>query len=808
MRFLFLLLLLFPCAPVVAQTHEPTAVEKQEDVAGPEVHTLSPVVVRATAIESGESTIGGTELEMMPSATGSITEALKGMSQIQYDYERQSSLTVGEIAPPRISISGAKPYENNFMIDGMSVTNTLNPSGLDDVRSAVNLTVGGGDSTVFYDTSLIESVHVHSSNVPAQYGGFVGGVVDARLRDPATDRWRFSVSGRYTEDSLFDMRDVDEDSRKHNNQPRFTTYRTGLSAEGPINDQISLLLSYSRHRSSIQLTRITSDGTEFKDSQKRTNENYFTRLNLRPHNELNINLDLTYAPYRALRWDYAFRDSEWYIENHSWRFATQVDYSLGAGLLTSKVFLAQHGFSRDSKTNFRYSGPDDQYGGLGDTENRTREAGASLSFVSNDHYGENGYVNYAVGVEYGYKHIDMWNEGIELHSVTAARTRRTIQAYDEISQSKHNSNLGGYGQFEVLWHRLQVWPGLRVDYDRFSGNTDIAPRFKSEYDLFGNSMLRIGVGANRYYGQHLSAYAFRRHRPINTQIFDIQPDGSEIPRDPSVGTTRNYSSDGLSTPYSDEISGGISGLVFGFNYGFSALQRKHKKQLISKTDDGTSYYLTNDGKSEYREISFTIQRDFRLENLGSHRILLNATKSKTNTFNGYYYSDIHSTRTLRGYDYNYDMVFFNGEYMSRADLPAENYNSPWVLALSTSSRFLNDHLRFYTVTRWRGSSKGLVSDNTDETPYGTITGRASRFWISPDGGYSDAYKSGKISGGSTTDITAEFDAIKTDHYHLTLILEVLNIFNGNMQTGLDSGDATGTGAIHGRGFYLGARMTF
>lgn len=805
MKIFLVMIALLYAPPMLWAENSQLVPEDDQHKTATDLHILSPVVVHATSIESGVTTIEGADLELMPSATGSITEALKGMSQIQYDYQGQSSLTVGEIAPPRISISGAKPYENNFMIDGMSVTNTLNPSGLDDVRSAVVLTVGGGDTTVFYDTDLIESIQVYSSNVPAQYGGFVGGVVDAKLRKPVTDRWRFSVSGRYTEDSLFDLRDVDEESREHDNQPRFTIYRAGLSAEGPINDQVSLLLSYSRHHSSIPLTRITSDGSEYKDSQKRVNENYFARLSLQPHNELNINLDITYAPYRARRWDHAFRDSEWDIENRSWRFATQADYSLGAGVLTAKAALAQHGFSRDSKTSFRYSGPDDTYGGLGDAENRTREAAASLSFSSTDHYLENGNVSYAAGVDYGYKHIDMWNEGTEIHSVTA--TRRTIQTYEEISQSGHNSNLGGYGQFELAWYRLMVRPGIRIDYDRFSGNTDISPRFKSEYDLFGNRVLCLGVGANRYYGQHLSAYAFRRYRPANTQRYDIQADGSEIPKDPSVGDSRFYSSDGLSTPYSDEISGEISGSVFGFDYSFSVLQRKHKNQLISKTDDRSSYYLTNDGNSEYREISFSIQHDIRLASPGSHRLALNVSKSRTNSFNGYYNSDVYTGLTLLGYDYNYDTVFFNGKYMSRAEMPAENFNSPWILTLSTNSKFFDDHLRLYTVTRWRGSSRGLVSDNTDDTPYGTVTGRASGFWINADGGYSNAYKTGKISGGSTTDITAEFDAIKTDRYHLTLILEVLNIFNGNMQTGITS-EAIGTGDIHGRGVYLGARMTF
>ncbi|HMB15770.1 MAG TPA: Plug domain-containing protein, partial [Pelovirga sp.] len=190
MKIFLLMIALFYSLPLWAEDLLPAP----EDVpleTTTSLHTLKPVIVHATSIESGKTTIGGTELEMLPSATGSITEALKGMSQIQFDYERQSSLTVGEIAPPRISISGAKPYENNFMIDGMSVTNTINPSGFDNRAGWNSLDVGGGDASIFYDTDLIKSISVHSSNVPARYGGFVGGVVDAQLRDPATDRWQF-----------------------------------------------------------------------------------------------------------------------------------------------------------------------------------------------------------------------------------------------------------------------------------------------------------------------------------------------------------------------------------------------------------------------------------------------------------------------------------------------------------------------------------------------------------------------------------------------------------------------------------------
>lgn len=809
MRFagcLFVVLLL--CAQPVL-SHAETVPSEEADDSLQTAHTMPSVIVRAQHYMPQETRINRSELDLIPNQTGSVTEALKGQSQVQYDYDQQSSLTVGEIAPPRISIAGAKPYENNFTIDGLSISNTLNPSGLDNSKSATDLTVGGGDMAIFYDTELIETVQVYSSSVPAQYGGFVGGVVDARLREPRPDRWRFKLKGRYTNDSWFDLRDVDTESSSPDNQPEFTTYKTGLSVDGPVNDYASLLLSISRHHSTIPLTRTDSDGTNYTDKQKRTSENYFARLTLDPHHDLKVHFDLTYAPYSALRWDPTFRNSEWTIENRSWRFATQFDYLFVGGVLTAKAAFTQYGFSRDSAMDYRYSGPDDQYGGLGDARNKNREVNSELSFVSSDFTNDHSFWNYAVGFEYGYKHADLWNQAITLQSVTSSR--RTLQSYEEVSQSRHNTTLAGYAQVELNWDRLLIRPGLRIDHDRFSGNTDISPRFKSEYDLFGNNLLRVGVGINRYYGKHLSAYAFRRHRPIHTQIFDIQPDGSEVPRDPTLSVQRNYSSDGLSTPYSDELSGEISGSLPIFDYGISVVRRKHRRQLVSKSQDGTSYFLTNDGRGEYDAVSGYISRFFRTEYLGNHHISVSATKSKSHSSNGYFDSNFREDLLLQGYELDFDRVYYDGRFMQRSELPAENFNTPRIIALSLNSSFFDNRLRLLSVVRWRESSKWMVTDRrvNEDTPYGTISGSstaASPFWINPEGGYSQAYKSEKIAGGAVTDLTIEFDLYHRVDRTFTLVTEIVNIFNDRVETGQA---VDGMRILnHGRGFYAGFQMTF
>lgn len=168
--------------PHLASATESTAETPKADTS--KTHRLNPILVKETSSELGKSTIGGESLQSIPNQTSSITGALKVLSDVQFSNSENSSLTGGEIRPPRISINGAKPYENSFTIDGIGNTNTINPSGLgaEDNNAGANfndLGVHGADQNLFYDINLVESVTAYTSNVPAKYGGFTGGLIDA-----------------------------------------------------------------------------------------------------------------------------------------------------------------------------------------------------------------------------------------------------------------------------------------------------------------------------------------------------------------------------------------------------------------------------------------------------------------------------------------------------------------------------------------------------------------------------------------------------------------------------------------------------
>ena len=787
---------------------------------------LNPILVREAADEPGKSTIGGESLQSLPNYTGSITGALKVFPDVQFSNDESSSLTAGEIRPPRVSINGAKPYENSFTIDGIGNTNTFNPSGLgaenNNAGASFNdLGVHGADQNLFYDISLVESVTAYTSNVPAEYGGFTGGLIDAELRNPRADRWHFTLSGRHTRSEWFVMRDVDEASEEPDNQPDFSTYNLNAVLEGPLTDKAALLFSASRQHSTIPLERRERDGARTyvydDDEQFRTNENYFARFLFNPNSNLLLTFDATYAPYTEKRWRAAWADSDWEIYNDAYRFSAGADWVTGLGLLSFKAAYSENGYSRDTKTNYRYSYIDlatddgEQYGGVGDATVEKRSVDLRVDFESRE---LNLLLLKAIstGVNVNAATIDMWNEAamVDVLVKMPSRAIRTTSNYLEYSQSRSLKTLGYYAEADLAWKRLLVTPGFRLDYDDYTENLDISHRLRAEYDTFGDGTLRLISGYNRYYGTALRTYAFDRYRPFVKNQWLKQGDEWIKIADNVTGADKSYMAKGLDTPYSDEVMGGLIGSVAGFDYSVKMVHRDHRKQLMNmseKDDDETRYWMTNDGQGSYDGFTATLTRAFDAGDWGKHAFTFGATTSKTKTFNGGFGDNVY--KESNSIERVYSKVYYDGELMQRVDMPADNYNAPWVLTFTWEGSFFDDKLRLYSFNRWRDSSRGLKRDAriSSETPYGTTSGsetRKSSDWLNPNGTYYyEAYVIGGIDGGFMSDLSIEMDLFASEQLSTTIILDVLNVFNSKMDT-----SALEDGTVRGRGYYLGLRGEF
>lgn len=802
---------------------------------GDTVYRLETLRVVADRVELGEATVDGQALQSMPSRSGSVTEALKVVPGVQFSNEEPSSFTAGEIRPPRVSIAGAKPYENNFLIDGTSVSNSLNPIGLSaegDSFGPGRLDVSGADQTIFYDTSLLDSVTVFTSNVPAKYGSFVGGVVDADLKDPRKDRWHGTLSGQHTRSEWFDLRGVDDESTSSDNQPRFKTYVLQGAVDGPVSENMAVLLSSTRRWSVIPLLFEENDGSEHVKDQFRKNENFFAKMLVTPSRDLELRLDATYAPYVEERWRSGWPDSDWDLENKAWRLAGEAAYLAGWGKLTGKLVYSRNGYGRDSAVNEReqLSGtgvPDDEEyfrGGLGDARvtNQGVDFGLDLEFDEV----RSGVLGWEVstGLDLTTVTTEMWNEDAVVRTMTIPTNGNWLRleaVYPESDQTETLNTIGYYLQTKMLLGRFTLVPGLRLDHDDYSQNMDVAHRLKGEFDVFGDGRLRLVSGVNRYYGGQLRAYAFDRWRPYEMKRESWNSKKKVLTVTYTEDDDISYQAKGLDTPYSDELMGGVLGDAAGFTYGLELVHRDHRDQIISKLSDDSEdeedvYELTNDGKSTYDGITFTLSRAFETQRFGTHILAFGATESRTKTFNGAFYSDVNVNDLSNGYEYDYDQVYFDGELIDRNEMPAEDFNAPLVLTASWLGSFWDDRFRVNCVSRWRDSTTGIRPDkrSADETPYGTTapkTTTESAEWIGPEGKYHDAYMEGVISGGLVTDVSLEFDAVKESMFTLSLLLDVFNVFSSDGHVGvseLDGGGHTLPRSQYGRAYYAGVRCEF
>jgi hypothetical protein len=270
---------------------EATSVEDSSE----SVPTLQQVTVvgQKEAQLSGKSELSGEKLHQLPKKNSSLTETITVLPRVQIGEEMRTSENAGEILPPKISISGGRAYENYYSVDGVGLNSLIDP--LADQTNAIDQ-VPGHPQRAFIHQDLIDSVTVYDSNIPARYGRFVGGVVDAKTRMPA-DKLGGNVSIRTTRDTWTEFQVDYEDkedfeySNNHSQQPRFKKYDGGIELDVPVNNQFGLLGSYKRIQSDLELYHFG----DWKDQDK-TLETFFLKGAWTPPTPYSLELISSYTP--------------------------------------------------------------------------------------------------------------------------------------------------------------------------------------------------------------------------------------------------------------------------------------------------------------------------------------------------------------------------------------------------------------------------------------------------------------------------------------------------------------------------------
>ena len=154
------------------------------------VYAPVPVPVNGNTHYTSES------IERLPTGNGNISDLLRTNPAVRMDSTQSTSLNQGDIRPEKISIHGASPYQNAYLIDGISATNNLNPANESDASSATN--ISGMSQGYYLDVSLLDNVTLYDSFVPVEFGRFNGGVIDAKIKRFNADDSKVKLGYRTT----------------------------------------------------------------------------------------------------------------------------------------------------------------------------------------------------------------------------------------------------------------------------------------------------------------------------------------------------------------------------------------------------------------------------------------------------------------------------------------------------------------------------------------------------------------------------------------------------------------------------------
>jgi len=771
---------------------------------------LEPVTVVSTidVKANGVSRLSRDVIDRLPQGNGSINELLEVLPDVQFSENFKSSLTAGEILPPDVSISGGKVFQNQYLIDGLDNNSLLDPTA----RNPNDISdVPGHPQKLFLDSRLAEEVVLYDSNIPARYGQFSGGVVDVVTRSPA-ERFGVSLDYRHTRDewTSFHLNDADrgafQQSGSATAQPEFSKHHGGASIDLPVNERLGVLLDYHQLYSDIPLLHLGE-----QQSQSRRNENFFAKAVFDQDADRSWDLSLLYAPYEA---DYFVQDaaqSRFVIDggglttslNH-YRFFDQGNIRLQASFSDSEN-------SREAPQNWRLwaVSPSRPWGQLVGSD-YSREGG----FGNLDKEQQDLEFNIEVNWEPATPGVleqslngglqTSWTRGSYERSQQAVvykeprlspdvicgpdlfacidgeqfLTRRNV--YRSSRTEEEINALALYLDDTIAYRRLSVRPGVRLDYDDYLENLNLAPRLAVEYDLFGDGSTLLTGGLNRYYGRSFLTFKLREGKLPPAAEYRSTVHNQVTAWQPYPDTLRSVARfSGLDTPYSDEVVLGFDQLLLGGQLSGKYVRRRGHDEFARQYGpvqaDGLRYYtVNNNGSSEHDSYRLSWERAWEKQYL-----LLTWTYQESSSSNENY-------DTVLDDEELQTRVWYQNQIVYKSELPRRDYNRPHAIELLWTTA-LPGGFSFTNFTRYLSSYHSL--ENTwEERSVPDSEQRFDFFKGEPVAESLYVYDDVKRGDELVFDWKLAWHGSLFGVPGVGLRLDIFNVFNRKIESGLNPGE--------------------
>lgn len=755
--------------PALAEPGVYRKADVEQEVAASEnmtadIPTLKQVTVvgQPENLITGKSELSSDTLQQLPRKNSSLTETITILPRVQIGEEQRTSENAGEILPPLISISGGRAYENYYSVDGIGMNSLIDP--LADNQNAIDQ-VPGHPQRAFIHQDLIESVTVYDSNIPARYGRFVGGVVDARTRMPA-NKPGGKLSLRTTRDTWTQFqvnhedRDDFDNSSSFNQQPRFKKYDGGIELDVPVNEQMGFLGSYKRIQSNLELSHFGD-----RKKQDKSLETFFLKYAWTPPTPHSLELTTSYTPSEEDFFITDTRDSDFTIKRggYSVNGIFRGDARIGSYELTAAYLENEN--SRNAPANFytwrnspsKNWGDDvgishSREGGFGDIENTEQSVQLRADLLS--HALVTGKFSHVINLgaeytwdqaEYDRKETSLVHNSSTLSPdvacapgdpacVDGEQYFAARNVYLAQSRDADINYFAAYLEDLITVGPLGLRPGVRISHDDFLDNTNLAQRLAGSWDILKSGKTILVGGYNRYYGESLLTYKLREAIvPYLKETRSLDSDTNQLSSwgfdSISSATLDKYSE--LDTPYSNEWTIGVVQQLLGGSLQLNYLERNNRdqfaKEKITEVIDGEDrnfYVLNNNGSSNYESIKVSWERKWL-----NHYLHINYTHSDQDSSNESY-DDIFDGEDLE------ELVWYEGKVIDSVDLPRLDYNREHMLNIIYVGR-LPWNVSFTNVTRYLGEydarNKLSAADKTDQgiatnlTAYEKVT--RPDYWI-------------------------------------------------------------------------------
>ena len=702
--------------------------------------------------------------------------------------------------------------------------------------------------TVYVPSSFVESATVIDSNASAKYGNFLGGVVSYELAEPATDRWRYTAEVEYQSDAMVNYELGTEDGLNplSKTPPEFIKRKASISASGPITDNIAVIGQFSRSTAS---TTKEQSYIYYSNAVEEDSQNDFYRLQVDAETDLGdfkiegVKTDYSQS-FSSYNWyDYGF-DSDTQTDavklEHTYEFA---DFELG-GLSFKDVKVVTKAVHSSSDTlnilgfdearvyqlteysggairwtsselsdlcQVNTAGTSAQVCRVTNSEENERGQGQKQNSISQEITGDVLAGSFLLG--YGYDDVvaHRWRDEDYVYytSATTIYDRRTLGisgftcATVEACSAEQYANLktiypafdieasvasiNSYFEVDQTFGWINIRGGVRLDYDDYQENMNLAPRFVGT--ISPTEDLDISGGFNRYYAGANLAYAVRDQQPRSTIYRRTDTSGVVGDVWTQTGTTGVYSNSisDLNTPYADEFTAGIrwADPWIDAEWRLRYLRRESKEQYASEEVASNTRVLTNAASGNYQSATAEFYKELPsdlVSQLDAAGLSASITWADSNvSANSYFYDE----EELE------ERIYYKGTSYSKAgfNVVTGNMDIPLRAQVGLSGTFFEERLKLGVAANYNFAYDGVA--DTGETD--VIDGVDHEIW-----------EDKAFDGVLTVDLSGSYKVAAIDDHGLTLNFKVVNLFN-------ELGNATASNDnpwVIGRTLWVGASAEF